>query len=142
MALQHGRRREMRQMLVLSLLAHLAFMVLLVWSPRFSSRSAMAPLQGVVTVEILEAPPGAAPAAPPKPKARPAKKTVVLPDKPKAAPKPKAKPVPKKAAKKPEKKKPPPPQKSLADVMKELERKSGPGGIPFDLACLIIRKDH
>jgi TonB family protein len=125
MALQDGRRREMRRVLVVSLGAHLAIMGLFAWSPRLSSPKTLA-LQGVVTVEILEAPAGAAPAAAPKPRARPAKKTVVLPDKPKAAPKPKAKPAPKKVAKKPAKKKaPPPPQKSLADVMKELEKKSG-----------------
>ena len=120
MALQDGRRREMRRVLLVSLVAHLAVMAFFAWSPRLSSRKVMA-LQGVVMVELLEAPAGAAP----KPRARPAKKTVVLPDKPKAAPKPKAKPAPKKAVQKPAVKKPPPPQKSLADVMKELEQKSG-----------------
>jgi TonB family protein len=119
MALQDGRRREMRRVLIVSLGAHLAVIALFAWSPRLSNPKVMA-LQGVVTVELLEAPAGAAP----KPRARPAKKTVVLPDKPKAAPKPK--PAPKKAAVKPARKKaPPPPQKNLADVMKELEKKSG-----------------
>ena len=123
MALQDGRRREMRRVLLVSLGAHLAVIAVFAWSPRLSNPKVMA-LQGVVMVELLEAPPGAAPAAAPKPRARPAKKTVVLPDKPKAAPKPK--PVAKKAAVKPAKKKaPPPPQKNLADVMKELEKKSG-----------------
>jgi TonB family protein len=119
----------MRRVLLVSLAAHLVVIALFAWSPRLSSRKVMA-LQGVVTVELLEAPAGAAPAAAPaaepaaapKPRVRPAKKTVVLPDKPKAAPKPK--PAPKKAAPKPVVKKPPP-QKSLADVMKELEQKSG-----------------
>jgi TolA protein len=124
MALQDGRRREMRRVLVVSLGAHLAVIALFAWSPRLSNPKVMA-LQGAVTVELLEAPAGAVPAAAPKPRARPAKKTVVLPDKPKAAPKPKAKPALKKAAVKPAKKKAPPPQKNLADVMKELEKKSG-----------------
>ena len=118
MALQDGRRREMRRVLVVSLGAHLAVIAVFAWSPRLSNPKVMA-LQGVVMVELLEAPASAEP----KPRARPAKKIVVLPDKPKAAPKPK--PAPKKAAVKPAKKTAPPPQKNLADVMKELEKKSG-----------------
>ncbi len=112
----------MRRVLVISLVGHVLAIGLFVWTPK--PRASLPALPGgVVSVEIVSAPPGARPAAPKAVSRRAPKKTVVLPDEASAKPMPKPKPAARKE--KPRPKAPPPRQKTLAEAMAELEKKAG-----------------
>jgi colicin import membrane protein len=111
------RRSAFRRALLLSCVVHGALLTLFYWSPSFSSSVPAPP--GIVTVDLVAAPPGVAPApAPPAPKPQtpapapveapkpppppppPPPQKVVLPKEPtqlpqKPPPKPKPKPLPK-----------------------------------------------
>jgi len=112
------RQRDFRRMLVVSLAAHLAIFVVMTFKPPPS----LIALPGVVSVELVAAPPGPVPQvvpAPPPPK--PATKKVVLPKEPATPkPKPKAKPVVKKAPPKPA-----PVERELSDVLADLRADAG-----------------
>jgi colicin import membrane protein len=112
--LESGRRRQLRRLVVVSALAHLALGVAMSVTPR-TSRFVLPPA-GVVTVDLVSA--DALPGARPKPRARPKPpvQKVVLPAEP-AAPKPApAKPAPAKPAPEPA----PVAQVELDDLLAEL----------------------
>ncbi len=112
------RRQELRRVLIASGLLHLAVVVVLSVSPTPPGRSFALP--AVVSVDLVAALPGAAP-APPSPKAAPKPKKVVLPKEP-AAPQAKPKPAPTpKADPKPKAE----PQKSYEDLLKEMRERAG-----------------
>lgn len=114
------RRRDFRMMLVLSLVGHAG----LLFALSFQSSSSVMMLPGVVSVELVAAPPRSAPpapaAVPAPPPPKPIAKKVVLPKEP-TAPKPKPKPAVKKLA-------PPPPEpveRDLNDILKDLRADAG-----------------
>lgn len=113
------RQREFRLELTISIAAHIGLLVLLLFRPTPSAVS----LPGVVSVELVAAPP--APAAAPAPVAvppPPVAKKVVLPAQPKT-PKPKPKEVAKKLVEKP-----PPPERieqDYSDVLEQLRTAAG-----------------
>ena len=121
------RKREFRRMLVVSLIAHVAMIVVL----QIERSSSVVLLPGVVPVELVSLPgvapipvpaPKPAPAEPevipePPPPPKPIAKKVVLPDKPRQTPKPKKKVV-----------KPAPPQpvdQDYDDVLAKLRADAG-----------------
>jgi TonB family protein len=113
------RRREVRRMLVVSVVGHVGLLFLLLYEPSPSVLS----LPGVVSVELVAAP---APARPPRVVAPPAPvpKKVVLPEQP-ATPKPKPKPEPKEAPKKAPPPEPEPVEQDYSDVLAELRAAAG-----------------
>jgi len=113
------RRREFRLMLVLSILGHAG----LLFALSYRSSAPVMRLPGVVSVELVAAPPSAAPAPPvarPAPPPKPVVEKVVLPKEP-AAPKVKPKPV----VKKPPLPKPKPVERDLDDVLADLRADAG-----------------
>jgi len=125
------RKREFRRMLVVSLVAHTAMLMLMMLE--FPSSTVMLP--GVVSVELVSLPgavavpapaPKAAPTKPepipepePPPPPKPVVKKVVLP-KESSTPKPKPKPKPKKVVNEP-----PPAEENYADVLAQLRADAG-----------------
>jgi TonB family protein len=137
--LEAASRRQFRRLLGISLGVHAAVLVLFAWSPAF-----MAPppgIPGLVTVDLVAAPPGGAlepTPAPPPPKPAPLPKPEVAPPPPVAkpvVPKPDKVVIPKEAVKPPEKAaqkpkakptpKPEAPPKSYDDLMDQLRAEHG-----------------
>ncbi|HTF32566.1 MAG TPA: energy transducer TonB [Myxococcota bacterium] len=122
------RRGAFRRALILSCVAHAAMLALFYLGP--SSRSSAPALPGVITVDLVAAAPGVAPAAPAPPAPKPEAPAPVPVEPPKPPPPVSQKVVlPKEPTRLPEnvppKPKPKPPPKDYDALMKELRAQTG-----------------
>jgi TonB family protein len=122
------RRGAFRRALILSCVAHAAMLALFYFGP--SSRSNAPALPGVITVDLLAAAPGVAPAAPAPPAPKPEAPAPVPVEPPKPPPPvPQKVVLPKEPTRLPEnvppKPKPKPPPKDYDALMKELRAQTG-----------------
>lgn len=124
--LEEIRRREFRRLLVLSALAHAVLLLMFTAAPKIE----MAAPPGVLSVDLIAAPPGPKPTARRRPPAPPVSKKVVLPAEPAAVEaKPEPAPKPKPAPKAPPVQEPvEPEEQDYADVLADLRAEVGEEG--------------